>query len=189
MEDKTDTPTEDLTLLPLGTFGKWAVVSFAGKQRATWSSGSRTTTDMWNCECQCSHRTSMVISKGNLVGKRTTQCRACAVDHRRIPKRPYLNMWLIKRSEMCPEWQDSREFGKFYEARTARFLVRRDTSLSYSPENCVWSEHTQEGWEFIQRLSQRRSEVRGESLEQALDWCASVSHQRRHQWARANEVT
>lgn len=186
MADKQDVPTEDLTLLPLGTFGKWRIVSFAGKQRTTWSSGSRTTTDMWNCECQCKHRTSLVIMKGNLIGKRTTQCRECAVDERRLPKRLYLNVWRNHRSEMCPAWKDSREFGRFYETRTAKFLVRRDALLPYSPENCLWSEHTQIGWEFIQRLSQRRADVRGESLDQALAWCDSVSHQRRYQWMDAH---
>lgn len=176
----TDVPNEDL-MSRQGEFGKWVVVSYAGKQRHKSSSGATHVTDMWNCECSCG-RTKQVICKGNLVNGLSTQCRRCSYEQRSKPDRPHLVFWWKHRMEMCSAWQDEAVFGVFYAGRTGRYLLRRDRSLPYSPENCYWSDRTVKGLLFRSKLVGLRMLLLGETFGEAEAWFDSVTHQRRYQW-------
>jgi len=176
-----EVPTEDLMARPKGSFGRWTVVSYAGKYRHESKSGAVQVTDMWNCECECG-RTKQVICKGNLVHHHSTQCQRCAYDARSKGERPHMALWWRYRSEMCAAWQDESVFGEFCKGRTGKFLLRKDKSRPYSAENCYWSDRTNKGLLFREQLTGMRMLVLGETREQAEAWIDSVTHQRRYQW-------
>lgn len=185
MASKQETPSEDLMLRPPGSFGKWAILSYEGKQRHESPSGAKNVCDIWLCECQCQHQTRQTITKGNLVGGRSTKCRRCASEQISKGIRPHLKMWYRYRGEMCEVWQDERVFGEFYVTRTAAYLQRHDLTHSMSPENCYWSKLTKKAIAFQETVAARRMELLGETHERAMAWCRSVSRQRKHQWLDA----
>ena len=185
MADKLEIPSEDLLLRPPGSFGKWRILSYSGKQRHESPSGATNVSDIWVCECQCQHKTRQTITKGNLVGGRSTQCLRCASKKKSKGIRPHLKMWYRYRRGMCEAWQDERVFGGFYAQRTASYLQRHDQTQPLSPENCYWSRLTKRAISFQEKIAGHRMALLGETHEQAMAWCQSVSRQRLHQWLDA----
>lgn len=103
---------------------------------------------------------------------------------------PCQGIWHNKvRHDCCPKWASGKPFLLWAGlTRTGRSLRRRDDSLPYSPENCFWADNQPRGDAFIKKVVALRVSLLGETREQAEDWFASVSHQRRYFWFSQNKA-
>lgn len=130
----TDTPTQDLTGQQ---FGKWTVISYAGKNRKT-----SHVTDMWLCRCACGLEKE--IPKHNLLRKRSTQCKSCQGKASRIEKhvdRSRYGCWSRTVQHDCvPEWSSYPAFAKWAEGRCGRYITKRRADQPYGPDNAYFGE-------------------------------------------------
>jgi hypothetical protein len=183
-----DTPTENL--IGRTDFGKWTVISYAGKCR-----NGHYVSDLWSCECECG--TKRVLPKGNLVSHRSTQCQACGYKsssqkRRKPPKppKPMYTIWSKYRAEMCTEWCDYYAFDAWCNSsRNANILRRHDESSPFSSANCWWSDGYIRGDAFRAKVAALRVKLLGESEDDAREWVLSVCKQRVHTWWGVNKQT
>jgi hypothetical protein len=159
-------------------YGRLEVLSYAGKNRSRQS--------MWSCRCECG--TEAVVAGYHLSGGHTQSCgclrlerlSAANTKHGASRSSEYQS-WLgmLKRCyntngkafsnyggrglRVCSRWKNS--FEKFFEdigpRPTAKHTIeRKDNSLGYCKENCVWATRKQQN---RNRRSNRRLTFNGKT--------------------------